>query len=138
MNEIDNQRLMQGMKAIEKLELPLGHQHGLLHGMRLQAPAFKQHFMEELGAFFAEGQGIDDKTRTLLALVLACGSATPPAMLEFCTAAALKHGWQRDQLVNALELTALFNGWPAAIAATQTVIATFTKLDEEDARHANR
>ncbi|NKI73002.1 hypothetical protein Dpoa2040_000170 [Dickeya sp. CFBP 2040] len=131
MSDAQPNRLSRGLQAVEKFELPLGNPHGLLHGMRLQAPAFKQHFLEDFGDFFRAEQAIDEKTRTLLSLVLACTAGTPPALLEFCAGAALKQGWQREQVLNAVELTALFNGWPAAIAATQTVMATFSKLDNQ-------
>ncbi|CAI0738338.1 Uncharacterised protein [Serratia marcescens] len=122
-------RLTRGMQTIESLALPMGNPHGLLHGMRLHAPKFKQHFLQELGDHFVTEQAVDEKTRVLLSLVLACAAGTPAALLEFCTGAALRQGWQREQVLNAVELTALFNGWPAAIEATQTVIATFGKLD---------
>ncbi|MEI2605643.1 carboxymuconolactone decarboxylase family protein [Erwinia aphidicola] len=137
MNDTQPNRLARGLQAIEHLDQPLGNPHGLLHGMRLQAPEFKQHFLEDFGDYFRPDQVVDEKTRTLLSLALACTAGTPPALLEFCAAAALKQGWQRKQVLSAVELSALFNGWPAAIAATQTVMATFSKLDNQ-AMEANK
>ncbi|EOY4514631.1 carboxymuconolactone decarboxylase family protein [Vibrio vulnificus] len=129
MNYEDNQCLSLGLEVIANLELPMGNEHGVLHGMRLQAPGFKSHLIESLGKHFSPDQPIDDKTKVLLALTLVTANQSGGDLVEFFTGAAIKQGWRREQIVAALELGALFHGWPAAVNSVQTVMATFDKLD---------
>ncbi|MCK7164599.1 carboxymuconolactone decarboxylase family protein [Enterobacter cloacae] len=125
-------RLAIGLATVERLSLPLGNEHGLLHGMRLQAPVFKQQVLENLGDHFAQTQPLDEKTRCLLAVALSSCRGQTPALLEFFTAAALKMGWSRAEIENAVQFTALFQGWPDAIGAMQTVMTTYEKAEKAE------
>ncbi|OZG70440.1 hypothetical protein BTA51_26080 [Hahella sp. CCB-MM4] len=128
MSSKDNERLEHGLHIISQLELPMGNPHGLLHGMRIHGPAFKQHLIESLGRHFSADHPLEDKVKVLLALSLASVSQSDD-LIEFFVGAALKLGWSREQVVSTIEVGTLFNGWPSAIGAVQVAISVFEKLD---------
>lgn len=122
-------RVERGLQVLGRIELDLGNPHGLLHGMRVHAPLFKQHTIENFGDRFADDQRLELRTKLLLALAL---SATQPGhddLLEFHVGAALKAGWDREQIIETFELVGAYAGQPAALRAVKVAIATFEKVD---------
>jgi 4-carboxymuconolactone decarboxylase len=122
-------RLDRGLQVLGRIELALGNPHGLLHGMRVHAPRFKQHTIEQFGDRFADDQRLEVRNKLLVALAL---SATQPGhddLLEFHIGAALKAGWDREQIIETFELVGAYAGQPAALRAVKVAIATFEKVD---------
>ncbi|WP_137938618.1 carboxymuconolactone decarboxylase family protein [Chitinivorax sp. B] len=126
----ESSRLETGIAVLKEMELDLGNPHGLLHGMRVNAPAFKQRTIEMFGEFYGGEQAIDLKTKLLLATALAATQPSEEGGLEFHVAAAIKAGWSKLEVVNVIELTAFFVGWQKAIKAMQVAIQTFDKIDQ--------
>lgn len=124
-----NDRFKQGISALEEIELDVGNEHGLLHGMRIHAPAFKQRVIELFGDCYAGEQAIPADTKLVMAVALSACQPEAEGVLEFHVGAALKAGWSRRQVVEAIELAAFFSGWQRAIRAVQIAIACFEKVD---------
>lgn len=122
-------RLETGIGLLKQIELDLGNEHGLLHGMRVHAPSFKQKTIELFGEFYAGDQAVDLKTKLLLAVAFASCQPSEEGILEFHIGAAVKAGWSREQIVNVLEMTGFFVGWQKAIKAVQVAVQTFDKID---------
>jgi alkylhydroperoxidase/carboxymuconolactone decarboxylase family protein YurZ len=122
-------RFKQGISALEGIELDIGNAHGLLHGMRVHAPAFKQRVIELFGDCYAGEQAIPTDTKLLMAVALSACQPEAEGVLEFHVGAALKAGWSERQIVDAIELAAFFSGWQRAIRAVQIAIACFEKID---------
>jgi len=116
-----------GLGVLQRIELDLGNQHGLLHGMRVHAPRFKSSTIAAFGDQFAGEQLVDERTKLLVALALAAGQAADDGLVEFHVGAALKAAWSRDQVVEVLELVAAYAGRPAALRAMHVAIAAFEK-----------
>lgn len=123
----DDTRLEAGLALLREIELDLGNEHGLLHGMRVHAPRFKRHTIEMFGDFFGPGQTLPLNTKLLLAVALAAQGGTGNGLLEFHIGAALKAGWSREQIIETLELGALYTGWQGALGAVQVAVRTFEK-----------
>ncbi|AKJ30948.1 carboxymuconolactone decarboxylase family protein [Caldimonas brevitalea] len=123
----DDTRFERGLALLREIELDLGNEHGLLHGMRVHAPRFKRRTIEMFGDFYAGEQTVDLKTKLLLAVAHASHQASDEGLLEFHIGAALKAGWSQVQVVEVLELAAAFAGWQTAIRAVQIAVRTFEK-----------
>lgn len=122
-------RLALGLEVLGRIELDLGNEHGLLHGMRVHAPHMKRRTIETFGDRFAGDQAVDLRTKLLLAVALAAAQAGNDDLLEFHIGAALKAGWSREQVVETLDLVGAYAGQPAALRAVQVAIRTFEKAD---------
>lgn len=128
MNDIaTDPRLERGLDVLRRIELDLGNEHGLLHGMRVNAPRFKQRTIEMFGDHFAGEQAIELKVKLLLALAFAAAGDGGDDLLEFHVGAALKAGWRREQVMEVLELGGAYAGWPRAIHAVSVALRTFEK-----------
>lgn len=122
-------RLDLGLEVLGRIELDIGNEHGLLHGMRVHAPRMKRRTIETFGDLFAGDQTVELRTKLLLALGLAAAQGGNDNLLEFHIGAALKAGWSREQIVEVLDLVGAYVGQPAALKAVQVAIRTFEKVD---------
>jgi alkylhydroperoxidase/carboxymuconolactone decarboxylase family protein YurZ len=125
-----DERLEAGLETLRALELELGKEHGLLHGMRVHTPAFKRSTIESFGVLYGSEQPLGRELRLLVALGLAAADSSAAGVLEFQIGAALKAGWSRAQIGTVLEVVAAYVGRPRAIEAARVAVRVFEGAGE--------
>jgi 4-carboxymuconolactone decarboxylase len=93
------------------------------------APDMERYIVDFVAGDILSRPGLDPKTRQLLTVAALTALATAPAELEMHLGGALRLGWTRTEVVEAIVQMSVFAGFPAALGALAIAKKVFAEAD---------
>jgi 4-carboxymuconolactone decarboxylase len=127
-----DKRSRRGGKIMRAIHADWGTPHvlGPLADVAPDLPGIVRDFA--FGEIYAR-PGLDLKSRQLVTVAALAAMHNAPTELKAHLFGALKLGWKREELVEALLQIALYAGFPAAIAALMVAKEVFAEIDARPA-----